>query len=195
MAKGGRSRYTKRPAPVVKRAPVADTRPQPQAGSAVAAATKLRERPSSTASAAPPPASAAQSTPPLSPIERWVSAFTRGFPYVLTEYCLFLLAIYAGWPVALSVGAVLIILIATDRLMHGKVLALLPASVLHEAEALLGRRDDVLISLGISGVGLLCWALWHIAGIMLFSWLSIVALLVALYLLFYAQRLQIPREM
>lgn|GEM_PF-5800274 len=119
--------------------------------------------------------------------ERLVSAFTRAFPYALLEYCLFLLVVYAGTAVALAVGTLLIVLIGVNAATHGKLIALIPATILHEVDDLLGVRQDILNSLAVLGGGLLLWALWSLTTAHLFSWLSIAALVGALVTVLYAQ--------
>jgi hypothetical protein len=200
MAKGGRSRPFNRSGPLNKNKSSAPAqRKAPVVTGKASTTSKTQAHPSRAATPATPPPAKQQDAPlksgdgqpspakPLSPFERAVSAFTRGFPYALAEYCLFLLAAYAGAALAIVAGAVVAVLAGADVLLRGQVLALLPAGWLREAENLLGQRQNVVVSLGVAGLGLILWAVWNLSSVMVFSWLSIFALLGALFLLLYAQ--------
>jgi hypothetical protein len=200
MTKGGRSRPLSRSGPLHKNKPPASAQRKTQAATSKATSTaKTQAKPvRATTSGASTPAkqpdtppktadSQISSTKSPSSFERAVSAFTRGFPYALAEYCLFLLAAYAGAVLAIIAGALVAVLAGVDMLLQGQVLAQLPADWLREAENILGRRRDVLVSLGLAGLGLILWAIWNLSGGMIFSWLSICALIGALVLLLYAQ--------
>ncbi len=196
MTRGGRSRPSNRSGltdknkpPAQRKTQAATAKPSTAANGQVKPIRAIAPAAQAKHPVALPKAAEANATPakPLSPFERGVSAFTRGFPYALAEYCLFLLAAYAGAALAIVAGALVVLLAGADSLLQGKVSALLPADWLRETENLLGRRRDVIISLGVAGLGLILWAVWNLSSAMFFSWLAICALIGALFLMLYAQ--------
>ena len=203
MAKGGRARAAKRSVPAVKRAPTQVSPQQPIPAASPVPTLPTRAMPAEQPAAAPTLATAMHgpaattrvpSAAPLSSTEQWISAFTRGFPYAAAEYCLFILALFGGPVVALLAGIVLVSACAVNALTQGKLVAALPAAFVRRVESFLGQRDTVLMSLGVAGAGLLLWTIWNTSGTALFSVLAIVALLSALFLMLYAQRIQTTTE-
>ncbi len=128
-------------------------------------------------------------TPPASAI-LWTRALARGFPYLIVEYCIFLALVEWRALAAGITGAALMVAALALGLMQGPGLRARFDGVLarlRTVEPIVGQLRDVYVSLIILGAGLVNWTTWHSTSVSFFSWVSGIALVVALFFLVRAQ--------
>ncbi len=126
----------------------------------------------------------------------WFSSIIRAFPYLGAAYVIFLGAIEAGTlaaaitGIALALAGIFLLFPRSDGVDDGapQIPALL--SFRKDVASWVGEVRSVAFGLFALCIGLLLWDTWHASDIQLFSWLSLVALVVALALIVRASYLR-----
>ncbi len=117
-----------------------------------------------------------------------LSVIMRIFPYVGLEYVLFLVCIENAPSYAVAAG--IAAAIAGLALASARIVAFpLPRLVAQGTAALTTLLGDPLrvgMSLVFLGVGWISWTGWNTSGIVVLSWLSVLLLLAAMFMLFEA---------
>jgi hypothetical protein len=133
----------------------------------------------------------AQAATPPTPLMAWANAFSRGLPYALLEYCIFLGLV--EWNVVATIIAGILLMIVALAVAPSAV-ALLPDVV---RERIAQARDTIKPYAGdfkeisrsalLLGAALLVWTTFHASNAGILSLLSIVVLLAAFFFAFRAQ--------
>lgn len=120
------------------------------------------------------------------PSDRWLSAFVRAFPYLLLEYCLVVGVCEWNTRGALIIAMVLGSICAGLLVFPSSLTTFFAPRQITYIEMIIGKRQDVLISLVSAAGSMGLWWIWRTQQLMVFSWLAVAGIIGALVLLYRA---------